>query len=106
MHRPSQISVHRSARGLARRAFSGSADVVRRRGNHIVIVAEAIRQRWGMGPRDWQAKHIRWFFQVHKVDCSSGTKYRYFLCIKTVLIYMDKWSDWKNSLNGSWVKPK
>ena len=106
MDRPSQTSVERSARGLARRAFSGSPSVVHRRGNHLLVVAEAIRRRWGVAPSAWQAKHIRWFLEVEKSDCSSGTQYRYFLYIKKILIHQDRWLDWKNLLRGSWTRPK
>ena len=106
MDRPSQISVERSARGLARRVFSGSPPVVRRRGNHVVIVAEAIRRRWGVAPSSWKAKHCRWFLEIEKSNCSSGTRYRYYTCIKKILIHQDRWQDWKNALRGSWTQPK
>ncbi len=105
MTKPSQKSVERDARSIARRCLSGGGTLLRRKENHVVTIAEAIRRRWGVSPAVWQAKHVRWFLEVEKAHCSPGTQYRYYMLIKRLLIDQDKWLDWERLLRGPWIKP-
>ncbi|MFT6907814.1 MAG: hypothetical protein ACJAS1_004500 [Oleiphilaceae bacterium] len=101
-----QIQVLRSAKSLARRTFRGNRSTLKSKEKHIENVAIAIYERWRIGPHDWQAKHIRWLLERHLASRSRGTKYRYFLIIRKVLIELNKWLNFKPYLDGSWTSPK
>ncbi len=104
-YRPSPVDVERKARSISRISFSGSKNVVRRKTNHVILVAETLRYRWGVDPSNWQVKHIRWFFDVYLCQRSSGTQYRYFRLLRTILKNMNRWDDWQVYLGGRWSKP-
>jgi hypothetical protein len=99
------ISVERDARSVSRRTFSGNRKVVHRKENHVVFCAEIIRKRWGILPKDWQAKHLRWFLEVALADKSSGTRYRYYRYLREILIVINRWDDIEPFIRGSWQKP-
>lgn len=105
MNKNSIISVEREARSISRRAFTGSRHVVYQKEKHLVNCAEAIRKRWGVSPKNWQAKHVRWFLEVALVDKSCGTRYRYYRYLRSALIEMDKWDGVEAFVIGSWTKP-
>ena len=101
----SMVSVEREARSISHRTFSGSRNVVYQKEKHIINCAEAIRKRWGVSPKTWQSKHLRWFLEVGLAEKSSGTRYRYFRYLREVLKIMDKWNDFEPFLTGIWKKP-
>jgi hypothetical protein len=101
----SMISVEREARSIARRTFSGSRKNIYQKEQHVVNAAELIRKRWDVAPKNWQAKHLRWFFEVALVDKSSGTRYRYYRYLRDALIEINKWDDVGKFLTGSWINP-
>lgn len=98
------ISVEREARSISRRTFSGNRNVVHQKESHIVTCAESIRKRWGVSPKGWQAKHLRWFLEVKLADRSSGTRYRYYRYIRCILIQTDRWDDVENFIKGPWQR--
>lgn len=100
------VAVEREAKSIARKTFRGSRSVVHKKSNHIVNVAEAIRVRWFVAPRNWQVKYIRWFLEHYTQGLTDGARYRYFRYIRDVLIYQNRWDDFGSRLNGSWMFPK
>lgn len=105
MNETSIISVEREARSISRRAFTGSRRVVYQKEKHLVNCAESIRKRWGVPPKHWQAKHVRWFLEVALADRSSGTRYRYYRYLRSALIELNRWDDVEAFIVGSWTKP-
>lgn len=99
------VDVEREARSIARRAFSGSRHVIYQKEKHLVNAAEAIRHRWNVAPRQWQAKHVRWFLEVHLSGRSAGTRYRYFRYLRSVLVCMNKWDGIEVFIQGGWTAP-
>ena len=105
MNEVSILSVEREAGSISRRAFSGGRRIVYQKEKHLVNCAESIRKRWGVSPKHWQAKHVRWFLEVALVDRSCGTRYRYYRYLRSALIELDKWDDVEAFVRGSWTKP-
>lgn len=105
MNKVNLTDVDREARSFSRRVFRGSRKVIYEKEKHIVNASEAIRKRWDVGPKNWQAKHIRWFLQIYLKDRSVGTRYRYFRYLREILIAINKWDDFEPSLNGPWQFP-
>ena len=102
---PSAISVDRQARAIAHRVFTGSRETIRKKENHLVFVAEAIRREWKVNPYKWEPHHLVWLFSVALSSRSAGTKYRYFRYIRRALWGMGLWPEWAISLEGGWMYP-
>lgn len=105
MNKVSIVNVEREARSISRRAFSGSRNVIYQKEKHIVNCAEIIRKRWDVQPKNWQAKHLRWFLEVALMTKSSGTRYRYYRYLREVLKAVNKWDGVDPFLTGPWQKP-
>lgn len=105
MNKLTILEVDRQARSLSRQAFRGSRNVCYQKEKHIVNAAEAIRKRWGIGLDKCQAKHVRWFLEIHNAHLKNSTNYRYYRFLKKVLIFQNRWDDFSPFLKGPWQKP-
>lgn len=105
MHINSILDVEREARSISRRTFRGSRSVIYQKEMHVVRISEAIRRRWDVGPKVWQAKHLRWFLEVNNSHLEGPTNYRYYCILKRVLIFQNRWDDFSPFLKGPWQKP-
>jgi hypothetical protein len=99
------LDVQREARSISRRTFRGSRKIIYQKEKHVVNAAEAIRSRFGIGVKEWRAKHLRWFFVEFLKEHSSGTRYRYYRYLRQILIFMNRFDDFSPFLKGSWQFP-
>ena len=105
MHINSILDVEREARSISRKTFRGSRNVVYQKEKHIVRISEAVRKKWDVAPKEWQAKHLRWFLEIHNAHLEDPTNNRYYRYLKKVLIFQNRWDDFAPFLKGPWQKP-
>jgi hypothetical protein len=68
-------------------------------------IAQAIQQRFGIsGPRQWQAKHLRWVLERWARDKSEATRYDYWRTVRVLTAALGKWQEWRSHLRGQWCK--
>jgi len=68
-------------------------------------IAEAIWLRWHVGPYQWRLKHVRWYLAEKTGHYATGTRYRYWLTARLMILSLGHAGDWINRLNGPWVRP-
>lgn len=105
VNKDSILDMQREARSISRRTFRGSRKVIYQKEKHVVNAAEAIRSRFGVGLKQWQAKHLRWFLEIELSNRSSGTRYRYYRYLRSVLIFVNKFDSFSPFLKGPWQFP-
>jgi hypothetical protein len=106
MSRPAN---HRAAARLARSLLAQRLPGSRRgsvrqhlaRSGHI---AQTIWRRWQVGPYQWQLKHLRWYLVERTSEYTSGTRYRYWLTVRLLILALDR-VGWIERLDGPWVRP-
>lgn len=90
---------------LLRRSIPGKSTSIQ---NHIKRgerIADAINERYGVSePRQYKAKHLRWFLSVHCSKLSDSTKYDYWRTVRALCSALGKWPDWEPHLRGEWVR--
>jgi len=96
----------RQARALLARRLPGA-----RRGTlgaHLARaerIGAAIWRRWQVGPYRWQLKHLRWYLATQTGQLTPGTRYRYWLTLRTLVLSLEHGADWLGQLDGPWVRP-
>ena len=94
------------ARGLLARRLPGA-----RRGTVAAHLARterigaAIWRRWHVGPYRWQLKHLRWYLATQIGHLTPGTRYRYWLTLRALILSLEHGADWLERLDGPWVRP-
>jgi len=68
-------------------------------------IAETLYRRWQVGPYQWQLKHLRWYLKVTTPPFRPGTRYRYWLTIRLLVLALGKEKDWLPRLSGPWQRP-
>ena len=68
-------------------------------------IAEVIWLRWRVGPYQWRLEHLRWFLVEKTVHVCQGTRYRYWLTARLMILSLGHARDWLDHLDGPWVRP-
>jgi len=107
MARPAnQQAAAGSAKTLLVRRLPGSRrGSVRAHIQRAERIAESIWRRWQVGPYQWQVKHLRWFLIVQVREFTQGTRYRYWLTVRTLVYALGKDEHWLVQLQGPWIRP-
>ena len=107
MARPAnQQAAARAAHALLVRRLPGSRrGSVRAHLRRAERIAERIWRRWQVGPHQWQVKHLRWYLATEARAFTPGTRYRYWLTIRTLVYALGKEAHWLGQLQGPWMRP-
>jgi len=68
-------------------------------------IGAAIWRRWQVGPYRWQLKHLRWYLATQTGQLTPGTRYRYWLTVRALILSLEHGGDWLARLDGPWVRP-
>ena len=107
MGRPAnQYVAGREARQLLVRTLPGSRrGTVKAHLRRAESIAQLIWRRWNVGPRQWQAKHLRWYLTTHALNQQPSTAYRDWLTIRALAHALGQADNWLHHLQGSWIRP-
>jgi hypothetical protein len=68
-------------------------------------IADGIQTRFSISePRQWQAKHLRWFLERGTVNMASTSRYDFWRTARVLASALGRWPDWEPHLYGSWCK--
>ncbi len=96
----------RKAQALLIRSLPGSRrGTVRKHVDRAGRIAAAIWERWQVGPYQWRVKHLRWYLSACTRNYSSGTRYHYWLTIRTLVYGLGREETWLQHLKGPWLRP-
>jgi hypothetical protein len=86
MSRPAKVdSVDAVIHRLLDKRLPGKRSGVHRRMEEAKRVARALFSRWGIGPYQWQLKHLKWYLDIFIAALAAQTRYDQWLAIQTVL---------------------
>ena len=68
-------------------------------------IGAAIWRRWQVGPYRWQLKHLRWYLTTQTGQLAPGTRYRYWLTVRALVLSLGHDTDWLARLDRPWVRP-
>ena len=68
-------------------------------------IGAAIWRRWQVGPYRWRLKHLRWYMATQTGQLTPGTRYRYWLTVRALVLSLAHEADWLGRLDGPWVRP-
>ena len=107
MSRPAnQQAAASMARAMLVRRLPGSRrGSVRAHLHRAERIAEQIWRRWQVGPHQWQVKHLRWYLTTQTDSFTPGTRYRYWLTIRTLIYALGRNEHWLVQLQGPWIRP-
>jgi hypothetical protein len=90
---------------LNRRLPGPRRTTVRRHTERAAAIAQVIYCGWQTGPYQWQAKYVRWYLGHGTQSLLPGTRYRYWLTIRPLMIALKKEAHWQHHLYGLWQWP-
>ena len=91
---------------LIERAQPGDSKAVREHIARGERIRDLIEARFHIGhPRQWKAKHLRWFLERALPDVSSATRYNYYRTVRVMVAVLEYWPEWEPHLRGAWQTP-
>ena len=107
MARPasSRQAIHQTQGLLIRRLPGARKTTVRSHLKRAAAIAKASYQRWQVGPYQWRVKHLRWYLEHRSKRFEPGTRYRYWLTIRLLVMALGREADWLPRLQGPWCRP-
>lgn len=99
-----QLAAH--VESLLRRALPGTRKTVDLHIRRVQRMATQIWKRFpGVGPYQWQVKHLRWVLEHGLCDLSNPSRYDYWRSLHKAVVALGRADDWAPLLRGPWLRP-
>lgn len=88
------------------KAQPGARSSVRKHMARGRVIAEKIAERFPecQHPRQWRAKHLRWYLEAACARLSSATRYDHWRTVRVLAAALGRFRDWEPWLQGPWVR--
>lgn len=99
-----QLNAH--VESLLRRSLPGTRKTVDLHIRRVQHIATQIWKRFpGIGPYQWQVKHLRWGLEHGQPNLSPASRYDYWRSVQKAIVALGRTDDWAPLLRGPWLRP-